>query len=238
MTNPAWAEGNTTQSSLIPMFNPGNIPTNTYNDPAYNFSILPPTGWIPVSQTNKSDSALVVFTNENQNSEANFAIYFNQGRPIPDAVLATPSNQILDLAITNLFGSSKYIVYQKNIQKFSDGFVIQAVVSQNQTTQNQTTQNQTTQNQTTQNQTTQNSPITEEFSFWLKDGRQYFLVMVSSQNGFSQNAADFERSAYTFYVGPQPTVPEFGPIVPVVLALSVISIIIISAKTKLRFSLS
>ena len=223
MTNPAWAEGNTTQSSLTPMFNPGNIPTNTYNDPAYNFSILPPTGWIPVSQTNKSDSALVVFTNENQNSEANFAIYFNQGKPIPDAVLATPSNQILDLAIANLFGSSKYVVYQKNIQKFSDGFVIQAVVSQN---------------QTTQNQTTQNSPITEEFSFWLKDGRQYFLVMVSSQNGFSQNAADFERSAYTFYAGPQPTVPEFGPIVPVVLALSVISIIIISAKTKLQFSIS
>jgi hypothetical protein len=218
MTNPAWAEGNTTRSSLTSMFNPSNIPTNTYNDPAYDFSILPPTGWIPVSQTNKSDSALVVFANENQNSEANFAIYFYQGKPISDAVLTTPDDQILNLAIAKLFDSSKYIVYQKNIQRFSDGFVIQTVVSQN--------------------QTTQNSPITEEFSFWLKDGRQYFLVMASSQNGFSQNAADFERSAYTFYVGPTPTVPEFGPVVPIVLAFSVISIIIISTKTKLRFSLS
>ncbi|MDE1872268.1 MAG: hypothetical protein KGH99_02185 [Thaumarchaeota archaeon] len=185
MANPAWAEGNATQSALTSMFNAGNIQTNTYNDPTYNFSILPPRGWIPVSQTNQSDSALVVFANENQNSAANFAIYFYQGRPIADEVLATPDNQILDLAIAKLFDTSKYVVYQKNIQRFSDGFVIQAVVSEN--------------------QTTQNSPVTEEFSFWLKDGRQYFLVMVSSQKDFYQNAADFERSVYTFYVGPQPT---------------------------------
>ncbi len=185
MTNHAWAEGNATQNSLTSMFNPENIQTNTYNDPTYNFSILPPHGWIPVSQTNQSDSALVVFANENQNSNANFAIYFYQGMPISNVVLSTPDNQILNLAISKLFDSSKYIVYQKNIQRFSDGFVIQAVVSEN--------------------KTTQNSPITEEFSFWLNDGRQYFLVMVSSQNNFYQNAADFERSVYTFYVGPKPT---------------------------------
>ncbi|NHI03141.1 hypothetical protein DYY67_0262 [Candidatus Nitrosotalea sp. TS] len=194
MTNPAWAEGNATQSALTSMFNEGNIQTNTYNDPTYSFSILPPHGWIPVSQSNQSDSALVEFANENQNGEATFAIYFYQGKPIDDAVLATPDNQILDLAIAKLFDTSKYVVYQKNIQRFSDGFVIQAVVAQNQTT-------------------TQNSPVTEEFSFWLKDGRQYFLVMVSSQKGFYQNAADFERSVYTFYVGPQPTantqIPEW-----------------------------
>jgi hypothetical protein len=205
------------------MFNPANIQTNTYNDPTYNFSILPPRGWIPVPQINQSDSALAIFENENQNSEANFAIYYYKGTPISNAVLSIPDDQILDLAIAKLFDISKYVVYQKNIQRFSDGFVIQAVVAENQTAQN--------------NQTTQNSPITEEFSFWLNDGRQYFLVMVSSQNGFNQNAADFERSVYTFYVGPQPTVPEFGPVVSAVLVLSMVSIIIISAKTKLQFSL-
>ncbi|MGI0101858.1 MAG: hypothetical protein ACREA7_04590 [Nitrosotalea sp.] len=183
VSNPAWAEGNTTQSSLTSIFNPANIHTNTYSDPTYNFSILPPRGWIPISQANQSDSTLVIFANENQNSKANFAIYFYQGKPISDVALSTPDDQILDLAIANLFDSSKYVVYQKNIQRFSDGFVIQAVVSENQT---------------------KDSPIIEEFSFWLNDGRQYFLVMASSQNGFYQNAADFERSVYTFYVGPQP----------------------------------
>jgi hypothetical protein len=223
ISNPAWAEGNTTQSPLTSMFNSANIKTNTYYDPAYNFSILPPSGWIPVQQTNQSDSALAIFENENQNSVANFAIYFYQGKPISNAILSISDDQILDLAVAKLFDPSKYVVYQKNIQRFSDGFVIQAVVAQNQTSQN--------------NQTTQNSPITEEFSFWLKDGRQFFLVMASSQNGFNQNAADFERSVYTFYVGPQPTVPEFGPVVSAVLVLSMVSIIIISAKTKLQFSI-
>lgn len=223
MTNPAWAEGNTTQSSLPPMFNPGNIQTNTYTDPAYNFSILPPSGWIPVPQTNQSDSTLAVFENENQNSTANFAIYFYHGRPISDAIFSIPDDQILDLAIAKLFDPSKYVLYQKNIQRFSDGFVIQAIVAENQTASG--------------NQTTQNSPITEEFSFWLKDGRQFFLVMVSSPNGFNQNAADFEKSVYTFYVGQPPAVPEFGPVVSAVLVLSMVSIIIISAKTKLQFSL-
>jgi hypothetical protein len=184
MSNPAWAEGNATQDSLTSIFNPENSKTNTYHDPTYNFSILPPLGWIPISQTNQSDSALAIFANENQNSKADFAIYFYQGKPIPDVILSTPDNQILDLAIAKLFDTSKYVVYQKNIQRFSDGFVIQAVVAEN--------------------KITPNSPITEEFSFWLNDGRQYFLVMVSSQNGFYQNAADFERSVYTFYVGPKP----------------------------------
>lgn len=61
--------------------------------------------------------------------------------------------------------------------------------------------------------------------------------MVSSPNGFNQNAADFERSVYTFYVGPQPTVPEFGSVVSAVLIFSMVSIIIISAKAKLQFPL-
>ncbi|MGI0047171.1 MAG: hypothetical protein ACREBB_08295 [Nitrosotalea sp.] len=190
--NPAWAAGNTTtQLGVNSLFNPVNIQTNTYSNPTYNFSILPPHGWIPVSQTNQSDTALVVFSNEDPGMEANFAIYYDQGKPIPSSIQTIPQDQILNAAVAKLFDSSKYTIYQKNIEMFSDGFVVQVVASQNQTLSSPG------------NQTT-HSPIVEEFGFWLNDGRQYFLVMVSAQNGFYQNAADFERSAYTFYVGPQP----------------------------------
>ncbi|MDE1727384.1 MAG: hypothetical protein KGH89_09015 [Thaumarchaeota archaeon] len=184
MTNSAWAQENNTQDLSISMFNSANIQTNTYKDPVYNFSLVPPAGWIPVTQANKSDTALVTFTNENPESAADFAIYYYQGKPIAPALSSAPDEWILDTALSKLFDSSKYVGYQKNIQRFSDGYVIQVVVSEN--------------------KTTQNSPIIEEFSFWLKDGRQYFLVMTSSQNGVYQNAAEFEKSVYTFYVGAPP----------------------------------
>lgn len=179
----ASAEGNATGSSVLPpMFNPANSHTNTYTDAVHNFSITPPNGWIPTGHDNSSDTSLVAFGNENPDSEANFAIYYNQGKPMPDQVWTIPNSQILQMAVSKLFDSSKFTVYQQNIERFSDGFVIQVVAAQN--------------------QTAKNTPIIEEFSFWLRDGRQYFLVMVSNQNGFNQNAIDFERSAYTFYVGP------------------------------------
>lgn len=166
------------------MFNPAIGQSNTYTDTGHYFSITPPKGWIPVSRGNSSDTALVVFGNENPDSEANFALYYYQGKPIADEVWTLPDSQILDMAIAKLFDSSKFVIYQQNIERFSDGFVIQAVASQN--------------------QTSQSMPVIEEFSFWLRDGRQYFLVMASAQKGFYQNAADFERSAYTFYAGPAP----------------------------------
>ncbi|MDE1861602.1 MAG: hypothetical protein KGI33_01690 [Thaumarchaeota archaeon] len=179
------------QVSPDSMFNPANAKINSYSNPTYNFSILPPQGWILASPENKSDSALAVFTNENPASEANFAIYFSQGKPIPPSVLSVPDSQILAAAIPKLFDTSKFTVYQKNIERFSDGFVIEAVASQN--------------------QTGKNSPIIEEFSFWLDDGRQFFLVMASAQSGFYKNAADFERSAYTFYAGPPPSDVKIPP---------------------------
>ncbi len=190
LTGYAWGDENMTISSAAtPMFNTANVHTNTYSNPAYNFSILPPTGWISVGQGNKSDTALAVFANENPEREANFAIYYYQGKPISEAVLATPDSQILKVAIAKLFDDSKYAVYQDNIQRFSDGFAIQAVAAENKT----------------------NTPVIEEFSFWLNDGRQYFLVLASSQNGFYQNAAEFERSVYTFYAGPPPTETKIPP---------------------------
>lgn len=172
------------------MFNPANIRTNTYNDTVYNFSIQPPTGWIPVSQGNKSDTSLAVFSNENPASEANFAIYYYQGKPIPPTILEQPDPLILELAISKLFDTSKFAIYQQNIERFSDGFVIEAVAAQNQT---------------------KNFPVIEEFSFWMLDGRQYFLVMASSQTGFNQNAAAFERSVYTFYAGKPPSDTHIPP---------------------------
>ncbi len=191
LTGHAWAQGNMNTSTLPPMFNLANSRTNTYIDSTYNFSILPPQGWIPTSQGNSSDTALVVFGNENPDSEANFAIYYYQGKPIPEEIWTLPDFQILQMSIAKLFDSSKYTVYQQNIERFSEGFVIQAVAAQN--------------------QTTKNTPVIEEFSFWLKDGRQYFLVMASAQNGFYQNAAAFERSAYTFYVGYAPSDVQIPP---------------------------
>ena len=186
MAGHAWAEANSTQSdNLAPMFSNANINTNTYANTAYNFSLLPPKNWIPLGQQNSSDNSVAVFGNENPQSEATFAIYYHQGEPIPDALMQLPDSQILQMSIPKLFDISKYAIYQQNIEKFSDGFVIQAVASEN--------------------QTTSNTPVVEEFAFWLKDGRQYFLVMVSAKNGFYQNAAEFERSAYTFYVAPMPT---------------------------------
>lgn len=190
MAGHAWAQTNSTQERLSPMFNPENQQTNTYKDDTYNFSILPPHGWIPVSEENKSDTALAVFSNENPQNEANFAIYYYKGKPITDSVLATPDVVILKIAIAKLFDLSKFTVYQQNIQRFSDGFVVEAVVSDNQT---------------------QNAPVIEEFSFWLDDGRQFFLVMASSQAGFYQNAAEFERSVSTFYVGDPPAGTQIPP---------------------------
>lgn len=193
LTSHAWADQNMTISTgpTSPMFNSVNIQTNTYSNPTYNFSILPPHGWIPTNQDSTPDTTLAVFANENPDREATFAIYYYQGRPISYSVLLTPDSQILDMSIAKLFDSSKYTIYQKNIERFSDGFVIQAVAAEN--------------------NTAQNTPVIEEFSFWLDDGRQYFLVLVSSRTGFLQNAAEFEKSAYTFYVGPRPTDVHIPP---------------------------
>lgn len=194
LTGYAWADDNMTiqtSGSQVPMFNPANTKTNTYSNQAYNFSITPPQGWIPTNQGNSSDSSLVEFANENPDRPATFAIYYYQGKPISDMVFLMPDSQILDLSISKLFDSSKFTIYQKNIQRFSDGFVIQALVSRN--------------------DTSQTSPVIEEFSFWLNDGRQYFLVMVSSRNGLEQNAVEFEGSAYTFYVGAMPTDVHIPP---------------------------
>jgi hypothetical protein len=167
------------------MFNPANAKTNTYLNSAYYFSIMPPHGWIPTGQGNSSDNTLVQFANENPAREATFAIYYYQGQPISNAILSLPDSRILDVAVSKLFDSAKFTIYQKNIQRFSDGFVIQALAAKN--------------------DTTQTSPVVEEFSFWMNDGRQYFLVMVSSRDGFEQNAQEFERSVYTFYVGSVPS---------------------------------
>ena len=194
LTSNAWADNNMTiQTSgvLSPMFNPANIKTNTYSNQAYNFSITPPQGWIPTGQGDSSDSALVEFANENPDRPATFAIYYYQGKPISNMLSLLPDSQILDLSVAKLFDSSKFIIYQKNIERFTDGFVIQALV--------------------TKNDSSTTSPAIEEYSFWMSDGRQYFLTMVSSRNGLDQNAVEFEKSVYTFYVGAIPSDVHIPP---------------------------
>jgi len=205
------------QSSLQKMFNPANIEYNIYNDTIHNFSILPPNGWSAVeNQSNDTNNALVTFSNQNPQSLANFGIYYGHVNPIPQAIIALPDDEILNKSASKLFDTSQFTILQKNIERFSDGFVIEVILEPK--------------------QTTQNTPISEWVLFWLNDGRQYFLILTSSQNNFGQNQAAFERSASTFYVGndkasnaPEfgPSVPEFGPATIIVFTVTIFSTMIL-----------
>jgi len=210
------AETNSTDENMLPkMFIPAKIPSNAYNDTFHNFSIVPPEGWIIKSESNETENLLVEFSNENLASLAHFDIYYNKVNPIPPSMFSLPDDQILNSVIAKLFDPSQIHILQKNIQRFSDGFVIQAVF--------------------TQTQNTQTSPNSEMLIFWLADGRQYFLSLTSSQNNFNQNEAEFERSAYTFYVFPEkvPAVPEFGPISILVFLVMLSAVIVLMKTTKL-----
>jgi len=200
-----------TQNTLPKIFNPANAKSNIYNDTVHNFSIQPPDGWIVENQSNDTSSALVSFSNQNPQSFANFDIYYGHVNPIPQAIIALPDDEILNKSTSKLFDTSQFTILQKNIERFSDGFVIQTILEPK--------------------KNTQNTPISEWILFWLNDGRQYFLILTSSQNNFGQNQIAFERSAYTFYVGNQKVsaVPEFGPV-----TISVFSIIMFSAVIFLR----
>lgn len=217
ITHTVSAETNSTsQNSLPKMFNPGNVQFNIYNDTVHNFSILPPDGWEVQSQSNDTNNALVFFLNQNPQRLANFGIYYSHQNSIPQAIFALPDDQILSQVVAKLFGPSQLVILQKNIERFSDGFVIQVISEPK--------------------QNTQNTPINESFLFWLDDGRQYFLILTSSQNGFNQNAAEFERSVYTFYVGSQkvPAVPEFGPIAILVFTVTLSTTLVLMKMKKLK----
>ena len=166
---------------LQEMFNPVNNQSNTYNDPTHNFSISPPDGWVVKSQSNVTNQALVTFSNQNPQSLANFGIYYGHLKPIPQTIIALPDDIILNHTVTDLFDTSQFTVLQKNIQRFSDGFIVQAISEPK--------------------INSQLTPINEWLLFWLDDGRQYLLLLTSSQNNFNQNQADFDRAATTFYVG-------------------------------------
>ncbi len=211
------AETNSTSQNSSPkMFNPENVQFNIYNDTAHNFSILPADGWQVQSQSNDTNNALVIFSNQNPQRLANFGIYYSHQNPIPQAIFALPNDQILNQVVAKLFDTSQFDILQKNIERFSDGFVVQVISEPK--------------------QNTQNTPISEWFLFWLDDGRQYFLILTSSQNGFSQNEAEFERSVYTFYVGPQkvPAVPEFGPIAILVFTVTLSATLVLMKMKKLK----
>jgi len=214
----------TVQSPSQRMFNPANIEYNIYNDTTNNFSILPPDGWSATeSQSNDTSTPLVTFSNQNSQSLASFSIYYGHVNPIPQAIIALPDDEILNKSASKLFDTSQFTILQKNIQRFSDGFVIQVILEPK--------------------QTTQNTPISEWILFWLDDGRQYFLILTSAQNDFSQNQAAFERSASTFYVGDEkasnvpeigPSVPEFGPAAIIVFTIMTISTIILLKTRKFQ----
>ena len=202
-------------NSLQKMFNPANTESNIYNDTAHNFSILPPDGWTVQSQSNETGKPLVTFSNQNPQSLANFDIYCQHLSPIPQAIFALPDDEILNQSVPKLFDTSQFTIIQKNIQRFSDGFVIQVMLEPK--------------------QNTPNTPISEWVLFWLNDGRQYFLILTSSQNNFGQNQVAFERSAYTFYVGNDhvSTVPEFGSVTIIVFTITVFSMLVFMKTRKI-----
>lgn len=188
----------TSQNSLPKMFNPTISQYNIYNDSFHNFSITPPDRWQVQSLSNGTNGPLVEFSNQNPSSLATLEVDYAKQEPISQTVFTFSDDQILNGIVSKLFDPTQETILQKNIERFSDGFVIQVVFEPK--------------------QTTQNTPINEWFLFWLTDGRQYFLILTSSQNGFNQNAAEFEKAAFTFYVSPQkvPSVPEFGPLATLV----------------------
>lgn len=220
LTNPETISAQTNpvvQNSLPKMFNPANIETNIYNDTINNFSILPPDGWSAVeSQSNDTTKPLVTFSNQNPQSLANFGIYYGRENPIPQAVISLPDDEILNQTTSKLFDPTQFTIIQKNIERFSDGFVFQVISEPK--------------------QNNQNTPISEWFLFWLDDGRQYYLILTSSQNSFAQNQAAFERSAYTFYVGNEkiPTVPEFGPVTIIIFTVMISSTLILLKTRKFK----
>lgn len=196
------------------MFNPANTESNIYNDTIHNFSILPPDGWSAIETQSNESNALVTFSNQNQQSLANFVIYYGHVNPIPQAIVALPDDEILNESTSKLFDTSQFTILQKNIERFSDGFIIQTILEPK--------------------QSTQDTPLSEWILFWLNDGRQYFLILTSSQNNFDQNRAAFERSAATFYVGNEksnvqigPAVPEFGPATIIVFTVMIFSMMFI-----------
>lgn len=203
----------TSQNSLPKMFNSAIAQYNTYNDTFHNFSISPPDGWKMQSQSNDTNDTLVVFSNRNPSSLADFGVYYSHQNPIPQSIFALTDGQILNQVVSQLFDTSQFTILQKNIERFSDGFVIQVVSEPK--------------------QNTQSTPISEWFLFWLADGRQYYLILTSSQNGFNQNAAEFEKSAYGFYVSPEKVsaVPEFGPIAILVFTVT-LSVTLLMKKLR------
>jgi hypothetical protein len=214
IAQPASAQTNSTsQGSLPKMFITTNIPTNAYADTTHNFFIVPPDGWVLKSQPNGTGNSLVEFSNENSSNLAHLDIYFDRVDPIPASIFSLSDDQILKEFTAKLFDPSKTNILQNNIQRFSDGFIVQVIF--------------------TQNQAIQNKPVIEMLIFWLADGRQYFVTLTSSQNNFIQNEAAFEKSASTFNVNPQkiPAVPEFG-----FLAIAVFTVITITSLvfTKMK----
>jgi len=205
------------QRSLQKMFNPANIRSNIYNDTGHNFSISPPDSWVVTDQSNRTGDALVTFSNQNSQNLANFGIYYSSLNPISQGIISLTDEEILNQATSKLFDTSQFTILQKNIERFSDGFVIQVISEPK--------------------QNTQSTPISEWLLFWLDDGRQYFLILTSSQNNFSQNEADFEKSATTFYVGPESnsTVPEFGPVTSIVFATAIFITLVLLMTMKFRF---
>ena len=218
----------------MPMFSKTLIydQSNTYHDKTMNFSFTPPQNWnilnVPASIPNK---ALVIFSNENHTGLATLAIFYKPISQQVVTVLGTFSDRDILSEIANELSysgtDSQTKVLQSGLQRYQDGMVIKAVSLTQYPNDTANIQN-------------------EHLIFFLNDGREYTLLLTSNPQDFNQIQYYFETSADTFYVGPNekstqigpigPSVPEFGPLTVMIIAISIIGVVIMSKRFAHNFS--
>lgn len=151
------------------------IQSNIYVDKNYNYSFTLPKGW---TQEVPSDGEIAFFTKNSTRTVANFAISYIKGSQLPDSIFALPDDTILKAVVNNMFNSSQHTIIQKSLVRISDGFKF-SIISTSQLSGNIPTKS-------------------EQILFWLKDGRQYYLTMISDRYNFDQNLIDFGSVINTF----------------------------------------
>ncbi len=160
---------------------------NSYNDVANNFSIEPPMNWIVLNNVPSeiSKNALVVFSNNNKNNLATFAIFHRTiSSDIINAINKYSDNDVLysiskELSVNET--DSKTIVLKGAIDRYEDGIRIAMIT-------------------TTIYKTDNSTSGSESIIYFLNTGNQYTLVLTSNPDAFEENSKLFETSANSFTV--------------------------------------
>lgn len=192
---------------------------NSYRDSNNSFSITPPVNWVSKSTTGNT---LASFWNVDNQHPAFLNIAQNSVEPVDFSLMT--DQQILDGYInsfTNNNSDMHYIISGKNLYHYSDGIKI-IVITTSTSDQGISTKG-------------------EIITYWLKNGNQYLVAYGSKLNDFDQYLPAAQRSIDTFYVSTgnlhnpsqQSSVPEFGPIVGMIITISIIGVIAVSRRFRM-----